>query len=90
MPDQQGNPMKTVMVRFECPADFAFTHYAIVAISDDGRQYSTYQQPMSPIMALEFLKGLAACVLPPVQQKLAQDEARIVRPVGGLPPGLSH
>lgn len=90
MPDQQGNPMKTVMLKFECPADFAFTRYAIVAISDDNQQYSTYQKPMNPIMALEFLKALSACVLPPVQQKLAQDESRIVRPVAGLPPGLTH
>lgn len=89
MPDEQGNPKKTVMLRFECPADFAFTHYAIVAISDDGRQYSTYQQPMNPIMAIEFLKALCACVLPPVQQKLAEQESRIVVPTG-MPPGLTH
>lgn len=90
MPDVNGNPMKTVMLKCEFPADFAFTRYAIVAISDDGQQYSTYQKPMNPIMALEFVKALIACVLPPVQQQLARDESRIVRPVAGLPPGLMH
>ena len=89
MPDPQGNPMKTVMLRAEFPADFAFTQYAIVAVSDDGRQYSTYQQPMNPIMALELLKPLCACIIGPVQQQLHEKESRIAVPKG-LPPGLTH
>jgi hypothetical protein len=76
--------MKQVMLAFECPADFTFTHYAIVAVSDDGRTYSSHLSPMHPWFALEFVKGLVACVLPPVQQKMANDERRIVSP----PPGM--
>lgn len=89
MPDAQGKPMKKVMLPFECPADFAFTQFAIVAVSDDGQTYSTYMQPMHPVMALEFLKGLLTCVVPPIQKKLMAEEQRIVRPVG-MPPGLAH